>query len=182
MNLKEQFTWRGRRIAWSTKGSGPAVVFCHGTPWSSVLWAPFAEALAKDHTVYSWDMPGYGASSMDPTHDVDLVVQGEALLALLDHWALQNPHVIAHDYGGAVSLCAHLLHGAPFASLCLVDAVALRPWGSPFLIWSRTTPRSSPSYLKPCIEACSRRTSPERATTASAQKTWQNWPTHGAGR
>lgn len=132
MILKEQFTWRGRRIAWSTKGSGPAVVFCHGTPWSSVLWAPFAEALAKDHTVYSWDMPGYGASSMDPTHDVDLGVQGEAFLALLDHWALQNPHVIAHDYGGAVSLRAHLLHGAPFASLCLVDAVALRPWGSPF--------------------------------------------------
>lgn len=40
--------------------------------------------------------------------------------------------VVAHDYGGAVSLRAHLLHGRGYASLCLVDVVALRPWGSPF--------------------------------------------------
>jgi pimeloyl-ACP methyl ester carboxylesterase len=39
---------------------------------------------------------------------------------------------VAHDLGGAVSLRAHLLHGASFASLALVDVVALRPWGSDF--------------------------------------------------
>ncbi|HEX2175379.1 MAG TPA: alpha/beta hydrolase, partial [Nocardioidaceae bacterium] len=39
---------------------------------------------------------------------------------------------MAHDFGGAVTLRAHLLHGSPVASLLLVDVVALRPWGSPF--------------------------------------------------
>ena len=108
------------------------MVFCHGTPWSSSLWAPFAEALAKDHTVYLWDMPGYGSSSMAPEHAVDLGVQGEAFVALLEHWKLDDPQVVTHDFGGAVALRAHLLHGASFRSLCLVDVVALRPWGSPF--------------------------------------------------
>jgi pimeloyl-ACP methyl ester carboxylesterase len=114
------------------QGSGPPVVFCHGTPWSSWLWAPFAGALAAQFTTYLWDMPGYGASSKDPGHAVSLDVQGELLNELLGRWGLDAPHVVAHDYGGAVALRAHLLHGARFASLALVDVVALAPWGSEF--------------------------------------------------
>ncbi|MGH8939012.1 MAG: alpha/beta fold hydrolase, partial [Actinomycetes bacterium] len=101
MQLDQQFTWRERRIAWGCSGSGPAVVFCHGTPWSSALWEPFANALADTFTVYLWDMPGYGASSKDADHAVDLGVQSEAFAALVSHWELERPHVIAHDYGGA---------------------------------------------------------------------------------
>ncbi len=132
MIVDKRFEWRGRQIAWTRRGSGPPVVFCHGTPWSSRLWSPFAAALADDFTVYLWDMPGYGASSKDAEHDVDLGVQSAAFTALLEHWNLDCPHVIAHDYGGAVSLRTHLLDNVAFASLCLVDVVALRPWGSPF--------------------------------------------------
>lgn len=128
----DRFAWQDRQIAWSKRGSGPALVMCHGTPWSSALWAPFAAALARDFTVYLWDMPGYGASSKDAAHDVGLGTQGEAFSALLAHWELDAPHVIAHDYGGAVALRTHLLHDASYASLCLVDVVVLRPWGSPF--------------------------------------------------
>ncbi len=108
------------------------MVLCHGTPWSSQVWVPFAEALARDFSVYLWDMPGYGQSSKRPDHAVDLGTQAELFTDLLRHWELPAPHMIAHDYGGAVSLRAHLLHGAAFASLALVDVVALRPWGSDF--------------------------------------------------
>src|SRR5690606_3371891 len=130
--LTQTFDWRDRSVAWDKRGSGPAVVLCHGTPWSSALWAPTADTLAQDHTVYLWDMPGYGQSSKHPDHAVDLAVQGEVLTALLRHWQLEAPQVVAHDFGGAVALRSHLLHGASFRSLCLVDVVALRPWGSPF--------------------------------------------------
>lgn len=143
--LDRRFPWRGREIAWTAFGSGPPLVFCHGTPWSSWLWEPYARALAAEFTVHLWDMPGYGASSKEPAHDVDLGTQGEAFAALLAHWRAgwagddgadggtpPLPHVVAHDYGGAVSLRAALLHGARYASLCLVDVVALRPWGSPY--------------------------------------------------
>lgn len=132
VELSRTFGWRGRTVAWDRFGSGPAVVLCHGTPWSARLWAPFARALSREFTVYLWDMPGYGQSSKEPGHAVDLGTQGELLADLLAHWELATPHVVAHDYGGAVSLRAHLLHGARYASLALVDVVALRPWGSPF--------------------------------------------------
>ncbi len=134
--LEQVFDWRGRQVHWTRFGAGPAVVFCHGTPWSSWLWGPYAQALARDFTVHLWDMPGYGASSKNPDHAVSLDVQGELLADLLAYWGLDAPHgaphVIAHDFGGAVSLRAHLLHGARYASLALVDVVALAPWGSPF--------------------------------------------------
>jgi len=105
---------------------------CHGTPWSSAVWGPFAEALSREFTVYLWDMPGYGESSKQPEHAVDLGTQAELMRDLLTHWDLTAPHVVAHDFGGAVSLRAHLLHGAAYLSLALVDVVAVRPWGSEF--------------------------------------------------
>ncbi|KMS92701.1 alpha/beta fold hydrolase [Prauserella rugosa] len=146
MRLTETFDWRGRTVRWARWGSGPPVVFCHGTPWSSWLWEPYADALAAEFTVHLWDMPGYGTSSMFPDHDVSLDVQGELLADLLAAWGLdvpeRRPHVVAHDYGGAVSLRAHLLHGAAYASLVLVDVVALAPWGSPFFRQVRRTPEA----------------------------------------
>src|SRR5213078_2313029 len=70
--------------------------------------------------------------SKDPGHSVSLDIQGELLHDLLDRWHLSDPHVVAHDYGGAVALRAHLLQGSRLASLALVDVVALAPWGSSF--------------------------------------------------
>jgi pimeloyl-ACP methyl ester carboxylesterase len=107
-------------------------VFCHGTPFSSRVWRPFAAELSRDFTVHLWDMPGYGASSKHAEHPVDFALQAEALAALLGHWELEAPHVVAHDFGGAVSLRAHLIGGVPYASLLLVDVVAIPPSGSPF--------------------------------------------------
>ncbi|MDN4481250.1 alpha/beta fold hydrolase [Demequina muriae] len=130
--LTQTLRWRGRTVAWDLLGDGPPVVLLHGTPWSSALWRPIAEVLAERFTVHLWDMPGYGASSKDPDHAVDLGVQGELFAYLLGEWGLDRPHVVAHDFGGAVALRARLLHGARYASLCLVDVVALSPWGSPF--------------------------------------------------
>lgn len=130
--LRETFEWNGRTVAWDRFGSGPPVVFLHGTPWSSVLWRPLAEALSARFTVYLWDMPGYDQSSKDAAHAVDLGAQGELFAQLLAEWELDRPHVVAHDFGGAVALRARLLHGARYRSLCLVDVVALSPWGSPF--------------------------------------------------
>jgi len=130
--LTRTLDWRGRSVAWDRLGEGPPLVFLHGTPWSSALWRPIAEALSSQFTVYLWDMPGYGTSSKDRDHAVDLGTQGELFADLLEHWELDRPHVVAHDFGGAVALRARLLHGLRYGSLCLVDAVALSPWGSPF--------------------------------------------------
>lgn len=106
-------------------------MLCHGTPWSSYVWRACADRLSDDFTVYLWDMIGYG-SSTQPDADVSIATQAQVLTELMRHWQLDEPHVAAHDIGGAVALRAHLLHGVALRSLTLVDVVVLRPWGSPF--------------------------------------------------
>ncbi len=117
-------------VAWERFGSGPPVVLLHGTPFSSYVWRDIAPALAVTHTVYVWDMVGYGASEKRPGQDVSLGVQGELFAALLGHWELDAPAVVAHDFGGTVALRAHLVHGAAYDRLALVDAVTHGPWGT----------------------------------------------------
>ncbi|MGO2658225.1 alpha/beta fold hydrolase [Mycetocola reblochoni] len=108
------------------------VVLCHGTPWSSAVWADVARELSHDHRVFLWDMPGYGESDTGPGVATALPVQSARLAALLQTWGLRSPHVVAHDIGGAVALGAHLLGGVDYADLFLWDVVTLDPWGSPF--------------------------------------------------
>ncbi|MDQ0376751.1 alpha/beta fold hydrolase [Amycolatopsis thermophila] len=117
---------------WSRTGSGSPVVLMHGTPFSSFVWRDVAAALAGRHEVFAWDMPGYGRSEMRAGQDVSLAAQALVFTELLEHWSLESPSIVAHDFGGAVSLRAHLLHGARYRRLALVDVVAIAPWGTPF--------------------------------------------------
>lgn len=124
-------TWRLGPASGDSRGD---VVICHGTPWSSRMWWPLARTLSSTHSVFLWDMPGYGASiaAAEAGVPVDLVAQRRRLAELVRLWDLERPDVIAHDIGGAVALGAHLLEGTEFSSLHLSDIVTLPPWGSPF--------------------------------------------------
>jgi pimeloyl-ACP methyl ester carboxylesterase len=132
--LTETFHSAAGEVRWDTLGQpgGDPVVLLHGTPFSSYVWRDVAHALAGHHQVFVWDMPGYGASEKSVGQDVSLAVQSRVFTQLLEHWGLDEPLVVAHDFGGAVSLRAHLLHGARYRALAVVDPVALAPWGSPF--------------------------------------------------
>jgi pimeloyl-ACP methyl ester carboxylesterase len=130
------------------------VVFCHGTPFSSAVRTRYADALSDDFAVHLWDMAGYGQSSKDRDHAVDFDARAEAIKALLDHWQLERPNVVAHDFGGAVSLRATLAEEATYASLMLVDVVAIPPSGSPFFRFVQdhpTTLDSLPAYIHEAI-------------------------------
>ncbi|MEE4597291.1 alpha/beta hydrolase [Streptomyces sp. DSM 41524] len=124
-------------VRWAEFGApdAPPVVLLHGTPFSSYVWRGVARALAGRYRVFVWDMPGYGASEKRADQDVSLAAQGRVFGELLEEWGLTgegaDPAVVAHDFGGCVALRAHLLHGARYRRLALVNALAISPWGSP---------------------------------------------------
>src|ERR671915_1860051 len=120
------------RVRWDLFGGGPPLVLVHGTPFSSYVWRKVVPTLAETNTVYAFDLPGYGSSEKREGQDVSLAAQGRVLSELLDHWGLDKPAVVGHDFGGAITLRAHLLEGRDFRAIALIDAVALSPWGSPF--------------------------------------------------
>jgi pimeloyl-ACP methyl ester carboxylesterase len=138
-------------IKWCSLGNpnNPPVVFIHGTPWSSRVWTPFALALSRQFHVYLFDNPGFGESPLERERgditfepsskvaelDADLARQSQAFAALFKTWERdwknRKAHVIAHDHAGLMSLRAYLLHDCRYASLCLMDVVAIGPFGQP---------------------------------------------------
>lgn len=119
-------------VAYGIAGDGPPLVLAHGWPWSSFSWHRIIPALSEQFRVHWYDMPGFGRSELSPARPPSLAVQGEVFSEMLEHWKLDAPAVVAHDFGGTVTLRAHLLHGKEFASLILMNVVAIRPWGSAF--------------------------------------------------
>lgn len=130
--LTREYGFSGGTVRYEAFGEGPPLVMVHGTPFSSYVWRNIAPRLAGERTVYVYDLLGYGASEKRAGQDVSLAVQGRLLAELLDHWGLEEPDVVAHDFGGATTLRAHLLGRRAFNSIALVDPVAIGPWGSPF--------------------------------------------------
>jgi pimeloyl-ACP methyl ester carboxylesterase len=131
-DLSETVETSAGRVAAGRSGRGPALVLAHGWPWSSFSWHRIIPGLAKHHSVYWYDMPGYGQSGKRPAQRTSLDVQGCVFAEMLAFWGLERPSVLAHDFGGAATLRAHLLHGCDFERYVLMNVVAMRPWGSAF--------------------------------------------------
>lgn len=119
-------------VAAGAAGEGPDLILAHGWPWSSFSWHRVVPGLVRHFRVHWYDMPGYGRSDKSDGQRTSLDVQGQVFAEMLDYWKLERPLVVAHDFGGATTLRAHLLHECEFARYVLMNVVAMRPWGSEF--------------------------------------------------
>ena len=152
--LDRSYRFRDQEVRFAVSGSGPPLVFVHGTPFSSHVWHRIIPQFLDSHTVYCFDLLGYGQSEKADNQDVSLGVQNLLLSELLRHWQLTRPDVVAHDFGGATALRAHLLNHHNYRSLTLIDPVALAPWGSPFVVHVRqhlAAFRDLPAYIHEAI-------------------------------
>lgn len=131
-SLTETHQTSAGAVAAGRVGEGPDLVLAHGWPWSSLSWRRVIPHLAQRFRVHWYDMPGYGRSEMRAGQRTSLDVQGEVFAEMLEIWGLRRPDVIAHDFGGAATLRAQLLHGCAYNRYILMNVVAMRPWGSEF--------------------------------------------------
>jgi pimeloyl-ACP methyl ester carboxylesterase len=131
--LAQTFDFDGQSVRYGVMGAGKPMVLIHGTPFSSQVWRRIAPIAARFRQVFYFDLLGYGLSEQRADQDVSLGVQNRLLAALLKHWRIDQPDVVAHDFGGATALRAALLDRCEYRSLLLIDPVAVAPWGSPFV-------------------------------------------------
>jgi pimeloyl-ACP methyl ester carboxylesterase len=132
-------------VAYEVFGEGPPVILVHGTPMRSYLWRNVVPALAERHSVYVYDLLGYGESAKGKGQDVSIVAQARLLGELIETWGLDAPAIAGHDIGGGIVLRAHLLEGVSFSRIAVLDAVVLTPWLS--------EPRSSTWHVREYAEA-----------------------------
>lgn len=143
--LDKEFEFRGQTVAWGALGEGDPMVLVHGFPWSAQAWRNIAPWLARKRRVYFFDMVGCGQSQKFDGQDVRACVQSNLLAALIEHWGLERPTVVGHDFGGLAALRGHFVNKVAYGGLVLIDAVAVLPSGSPFFAHVR---KHEPAFAK----------------------------------
>ena len=62
----------------------------HGFGASLHTWEPWAQALASDHRVIRFDLPGFGLTGADPTGDYYDARRAQVLAAVMDRLGLRR--------------------------------------------------------------------------------------------
>lgn len=92
----------------SETGSGPLVVFVHGTPSSSFEFRHVVADLSRDHRCLTVDHLGFGRSPKPVDGDYSLVAHQERFAAFLEEEDVQDALFVLHDFGTAIALPALL--------------------------------------------------------------------------
>lgn len=100
----KRFPIGGHNIAYRDEGSGPIVVFVHGTPSSSAEYADVIETLRSSFRCIALDLLGFGDSDKPAVADYSIAAHRRRLAALLGHLEVGGYHLVVHDFGGAIAL------------------------------------------------------------------------------
>jgi 3-oxoadipate enol-lactonase len=90
-------------LAHEDRGSGSAIVFLHGHPFSRAMWAQQVAALSDEFRVVAPDLPGYGESP-PLAQIISMRRFADEVLALLDALEVARATVVGLSMGGLVAM------------------------------------------------------------------------------
>ncbi|WP_347754785.1 alpha/beta hydrolase [Agrococcus sp. ProA11] len=163
----------GARVHVAEQGSGPPVVFVHGSGSPGSFWLPLLPHLEGMRAVVV-DRPGFGLSDPPPATAMGEGWEARWLDMLLDALALPAAILVGHSMGGLWSLRFTLKRPERVVGLALIAAPGLpgtramlpfRLMGTPgvrsLIERQRETPRTVAQFAKPVSEGDSLRAYPE---------------------
>lgn len=106
------------RIYYEVAGSGEAIVLIHGFSLDHRMWQPQTEFFSKNHQVITYDVRGFGKSSL-PKHPYNHAAD---LRALLDHLNIQRAHLVGLSMGGRIATNVAITYPDMVKTLVLMDA------------------------------------------------------------
>ena len=117
---------KGLRLRYEVRGQGTPVLLLHG--WGACIetFAPVATFLQTLHTVYSIDFPGHGQSD-EPKDPWSVCEYMEWLYAFMQLQCLKRCDIIAHSFGGRVSILLASDHPECINRLVLCDSAGVLP-------------------------------------------------------
>jgi pimeloyl-ACP methyl ester carboxylesterase len=120
------FEWRGHRIAFTRRGSGPPILLVHGihaAAWS-YEWHDNVDALAKANTVYTIDLLGFGRSDRPAIrYSARLYI---SLISDFVHQVIGEPCVlVATSLSGAYAIVLAARDPERFPAIALIAPTGL---------------------------------------------------------
>jgi pimeloyl-ACP methyl ester carboxylesterase len=106
-------------------GHGPPVLLLHGWGADIESLTPVYEDLVRSYTVYAFDFPGFGHSSLPPAA-WGVADYAALTLRVMDALTLEQPHLICHSFGGRVAIMLAAHHPDRVGRLVLVDSAGVR--------------------------------------------------------
>jgi haloalkane dehalogenase len=95
---------RGERIHYVDEGSGPVVLFVHGTPTWSFEWRHLIRSLAPTHRCIAPDHLGFGLSDRPADASYAPESHADRLRELAERLGLRDITLVVHDFGGVIGL------------------------------------------------------------------------------
>ncbi|MGK5519290.1 alpha/beta fold hydrolase [Micromonospora sp. URMC 107] len=92
----------GATLRYTSTGSGSPLVLLHGWPQTSWAWQKVLPALAQQHTVITFDLPGLGGSAV-PTGGYDKATTARRIRQAVNQLGFTQVALIGHDLGAMVA-------------------------------------------------------------------------------
>jgi pimeloyl-ACP methyl ester carboxylesterase len=109
------------RMHYVDEGQGRALVFVHGTPGSGHEFHPAIRALSSRHRCLAADHLGFGRSEKPREGSYTLDAHRERLRAWLEQRKVERFTLVAHDFGGPISIPLALERAARVERLVLIN-------------------------------------------------------------
>jgi len=114
----------------------PGLLLVHGNAAHAYWWSFIAPFLAREYNVAAMDLSGMGDSQWRPDYSMEVFVQEQ--LAVCEAAGMfghgEPPIIVAHSFGGFVTMLTGALHGDRLAGTVIVDSPVNppdRPGGPP---------------------------------------------------
>lgn len=104
-------------INYEVKGEGEPIVMIHGFALDSRVWQKQVEELSKTNKVITYDLRGFGKSSLPN----GIYSHSEDLHELLKELNIQNPKIVGHSFGGEIAVEYALKYPNEVNSLVLIS-------------------------------------------------------------
>lgn len=98
-------------------GSGSPIILLHGFCETHHIWHGFAESLAADFSVVSFDLPGFGKSHLIEPLTIEAVAL--RIIQELEAMKIHRCMVVGHSMGGYVALAMQSARPELFAGIVL---------------------------------------------------------------
>jgi pimeloyl-ACP methyl ester carboxylesterase len=122
-------------LRWGQRGR-PGLLLVHGNAAHAYWWSFIAPFLARDYNVAAMDLSGMGDSDWRPAYSME--VFAEEQLAVCEDAGMfgaeEPPIIVAHSFGGFVTMLTGALHGDRLGGTVIVDSPVNppdRPGGPP---------------------------------------------------
>lgn len=112
------FEYNSGKLYFEQVGSGEPIVFIQGFTLDHTMWSPQVEFFKKTNTVITYDLRGFGRSSL-PTSEYS---HHEDLFALFEHLKIKKSHIVGLSLGGEIAINFALFHPQLVKSLVLLDS------------------------------------------------------------